>query len=331
MATKNPKNWNSTTPTAPSGHVNCEYQADTPDPDPNVVRNASSYLPKMTATTPGAVPTPPNDATKYLDGTGVFSHVPVVTSTVRGLVPDPPNDASKFLDGTGLFSTPGGGSGSSLAQGGRRMTRIFNHDGQALTAGSSHLGDYCQGLGNSAGNENSADSTHGVNDTRYSFGAADTYCGWYGSPGFYRNPRNIDSLFLAFVARTTDIRFWVGLASAGSSLSVSATPSGRYAMFRFSAIDGDSNFQACSSDGSSQTVVDTGIAADMAMHRFGIFFDDVTPGLKFYIDGTLVATITTNLPGAGGLVYVVFANWHTSDSFPSALVGCGGISVDIDM
>jgi hypothetical protein len=37
------------------------------------MRLQTSSFPTMTATTGGMVPTPPNDATKYLDGTGVFS------------------------------------------------------------------------------------------------------------------------------------------------------------------------------------------------------------------------------------------------------------------
>src|ERR1019366_2254443 len=51
----------------------------------------------------------PGDATKFLNGTGVFStppFPPAMTSTVGGLVPTPPNDATKFLNGTGVFSIP---------------------------------------------------------------------------------------------------------------------------------------------------------------------------------------------------------------------------------
>src|ERR1035437_1113532 len=51
----------------------------------------------------------PGDATKFLNGTGVFStppFPPAMTSTVGGLVPTPPNDATKFLNGAGAFSVP---------------------------------------------------------------------------------------------------------------------------------------------------------------------------------------------------------------------------------
>ena len=69
----NPLALNSVTPAAPAGTVNIGFQAVTPDPDPTVNRDTTAYVPAATATTPGAVPTPPNDATKYLDGTANWS------------------------------------------------------------------------------------------------------------------------------------------------------------------------------------------------------------------------------------------------------------------
>lgn len=37
-----------------------------------------------------------------------------VSTSAHGFVPKAPNDATKYLDGTGAFSTPAGGSGISL-------------------------------------------------------------------------------------------------------------------------------------------------------------------------------------------------------------------------
>lgn len=58
-------NLSDSTPAAPSGKVNVKWQQSGSD--------GSAYMPPMTSTVGGAVPTPPNDATKYLDGTGAFS------------------------------------------------------------------------------------------------------------------------------------------------------------------------------------------------------------------------------------------------------------------
>lgn len=57
MAAPNPKNWNATTPAAPSQAVNVHYQADTPDAtNPNTVRDASSYVNEASSTEAGVVP-----------------------------------------------------------------------------------------------------------------------------------------------------------------------------------------------------------------------------------------------------------------------------------
>jgi hypothetical protein len=74
----------------------------------------------------GLAPKAPNDATKYLDGTGAYSVPPGaapvtdatiaisdittnnVSTTTHGFAPKVPNDATKFLDGTGAYSTPTG-------------------------------------------------------------------------------------------------------------------------------------------------------------------------------------------------------------------------------
>jgi len=69
----NPKNYNDTSPAIPSGKAGVKWQAATPDVNPAVVRDVSAYVDPCTATAPGAVPTPPNDASQFLDGTGVFS------------------------------------------------------------------------------------------------------------------------------------------------------------------------------------------------------------------------------------------------------------------
>lgn len=69
----NPLNLNDTSPAAPAGKFNVKFQAAAPNADPSVVRDTSAYVPIMTNVAGGLVPTPPNDATKYLDGSGLFS------------------------------------------------------------------------------------------------------------------------------------------------------------------------------------------------------------------------------------------------------------------
>lgn len=123
------KNFNGSLPAPPAGKVNIQWQADPISADPTVVRNVSAYDPIATATAEGNVPTPPNDATKFLDGTAAFDSVrdsdlatsDITTNNVstakHGFAPKAPNDATKFLDGTGAYSTPAsGGSGSDISK-----------------------------------------------------------------------------------------------------------------------------------------------------------------------------------------------------------------------
>jgi hypothetical protein len=74
----------------------------------------------------------------------VNSDLPVMSSTVGGAVPTPPNDATKYLDGTGVFSVPpGGSSGISGATNNGAMYALSATTGTstgALTSGQLLIG-----------------------------------------------------------------------------------------------------------------------------------------------------------------------------------------------
>lgn len=93
----------------------------------------------------------------------------------------------------------------------------------------------------------------------------------------------------------TNSRFWVGLTSnSGTVQMASDNPAGNYAAFRGNA---GSNFQCITKDGTTQTVVDSGVAYTTALlYKFAINCDSVNNQVLFYINGALVATITTHLP-----------------------------------
>jgi hypothetical protein len=92
------------------------------------------------------------------------------------------------------------------------------------------------------------------------------------------------------------LRTWVGFASA--TLQAVDTPAGstlHAAAFKYRSVD-SANWRAYTSDGSTDTITDTGVVVtDVTRIKFGIVMD--SSQVLFYIDGVLVATHTTNLPG----------------------------------
>ncbi len=78
----------------------------------------------VSTTKHGYAPKAPNDATKFLDGTGAWDTVKDsdlstsdittndVSTSKHGFAPKLPNDATKYLDGTGAYTVPTGGSAS---------------------------------------------------------------------------------------------------------------------------------------------------------------------------------------------------------------------------
>jgi len=103
------------------------------------------------------------------------------------------------------------------------------------------------------------------------------------------------------IVGTTDSRYWIGVSDATSSTAAtimnSDTPSANVVAFRF-ATDADTTIKAvCQTGSSSQTVVDTGVAPSTSTPQlFEIVPTSGGASVTFYIDGTLVATITSNVP-----------------------------------
>jgi len=138
--------------------------------------------------------------------------------------------------------------------------------------------------------------------------------------------QNLEMFGCMYITATADGRFWFGLGSnavmSATGLGGSDSPnslSADFMGFRYSTVAGDSNWQCVVSNGFSgggsagDTIVDSGIAADTKSHRFAFVVNDSVPNVKFYIDSTLVATVTTHVPGTGnGLGYLAGAAYHSS-------------------
>jgi hypothetical protein len=103
------------------------------------------------------------------------------------------------------------------------------------------------------------------------------------------------------ISGTTASRYWIGCTDMAMSSVPTGfftnTPAANFIGFRWSA-GTDSNYVAvCQTDATHQTVVDTGVAVVAnAIHLFEMVPQSGGTTIKFYIDGTLVATINTNVP-----------------------------------
>lgn len=110
-------------------------------------------------------------------------------------------------------------------------------------------------------------------------------------------------------SNTTNARYWVGFSSKSSPLSASTLISNfptaiSMCAFRYSS-GTDTNWQAITSNGSSQTIVNTSVAPDSTNSQlFDITWDGTT--VRFYINRVLVASSTTNLPSTSVVMpYIV--------------------------
>lgn len=119
-----------------------------------------------------------------------------------------------------------------------------------------------------------------------------------------RTGRNIYFSALVKLQETAATRVWIGLFFSSIATVLGADTLGDFAGFRYSTVPGDTNFKCCTGL-VSQTTTDSGVAADTNIHLFEIVFDDVSANVKFYIDGVLVATNTTNLPSGDNLQVVI--------------------------
>lgn len=99
-------------------------------------------------------------------------------------------------------------------------------------------------------------------------------------------------------ADVSSIRMWLGWFSGDPRGA--DDPAGLHFMgFRFSTDAADAGWVAATKDGTTIKTTATGVAVTAdTKYRFKIVADSVGSSVKFYIDGNLVATHTTNLPGS---------------------------------
>jgi hypothetical protein len=171
--------------------------------------------------------------------------------------------------------------------------------GQTFTSsGNFSIGDYLQESANSQ-SASLGSSTLPASNTLTTAASSGQVAGFFGN-AIYWLGRNIRfEIYCAQSSISGSGRFWVGV-NASSPLATDTPTTIKLACFRASETASDTDFQCVTSSGSAETITSSGVAINTAFHKFEIVFNDTTPNVTFYIDGNLVATNSTNLPGSSG-------------------------------
>lgn len=183
-----------------------------------------------------------------------------------------------------------------------KVTRTLIANGTNVTSIGS--GNTVSGTGSSIAA--AATSTAGA---RYASAATtNSDAGWNGNGNYTHsglNPRMVTTFSLASYALGVQ-RAMVGLTTNTTSSMTDDPGAVSVALFRYSTSASDTNWQCISNDGvTGSTITDSGVAASAAWVTLAV--ETSASNVKFYINGTLVATHTTNLPATAvvGLTHSV--------------------------
>jgi hypothetical protein len=221
---------------------------------------------------------------------------------------------SLVYNGTAWAPAAGGGGGGGIAQAGQRQAWYMVDNVLFPDLGINAMGDQIVRTGTIWSTCTAGTATNAKAMERREASTPDSLAGMYGELQWFVGSA-LQEITSCYLTQTTDCRMWVGFTTSTGAVTMggSDTPTGQYACFRFSSVAGDTTYQCVTSDGSSHTVVNSGVTGDTNTHRFGISFNDTTPSVSFYIDGSLVATITTHLPSSGtAMALLVGVAYHTS-------------------
>jgi len=316
-------NLNSTTPAAPSGKQNIIFQADAAYTDPITglpLRDGTGY---------------PQPATSSLEGTimlagdiGGTADVPKVVG-IQGVgvsAASPTNgQVLQYNSGSGLY-VPASVSGAGGASGPTPEARRWAYAGIASAAPSgigTVVGDAQFTFASAGGSVSGASSPFASPSfpapvVAYSTGTANpSFAGLNGFP-IWGTGQNLLFVCKVAISRLTNVRMRHGLGDVGSGstwIGSDTLPSNNYVAFRFSTNASDTTFHCEAGNGSAVTVVDSGITVVAnTLYTLQVKINDSVPNAVFSINGSVVATITTDLPSAS----VPLRFWNGIDSLTTS-------------
>jgi hypothetical protein len=129
-------------------------------------------------------------------------------------------------------------------------------------------------------------------------------CGWTTgqSPGFPQSRTVIFDTVVQF-QQTTAQRIYCGLFDTNATDTLNNNVL-EYAGFRYSTDAGDTNWMCVTSDNVSTDAQSSGVAFATSLFRLRIIASSASA--KFYINGSLVKTLTTNLPTPTSGLFSIF-------------------------
>jgi hypothetical protein len=175
----------------------------------------------------------------------------------------------------------------------------------AGSAGPTAIQDTGAGIAGAQGAVTAVPSARQAAAYQYQSTAAATPAGYQSATNNTFNPWWFDganiSLFVdCYIGQTVTERVWIGMfdntLSTATIFGSDTFHANQYVAFRYSTVAGDTAWQCVSCDGTTQNVVSSGVSVNTQSHRFVIVCNDSVPNVQYYIDGVLVATITTNTP-----------------------------------
>ena len=122
-----------------------------------------------------------------------------------------------------------------------------------------------------------------------------------GNTNYDTDNRIVYQSYVAIGTLTT-VRVWLGVSNqTAATMSGNANPAGNYAAFRFDTGAGDANFKCITKDGTTQNIIDSGVAP-VAATGDELEIIQTSTEVTFRIDGVRVCQSTSNLPTANRLL-----------------------------
>ncbi len=315
-------NLNNTTPAAPEGYTNVLWLADNQNPrnvSASILTPAVANLADATVSSPAAGQMLTYSGTTWVNGTG-----PLTTAGDVLYMNATPAVARLPIGATGQVLTVASGvpswqtlslptAGVITPATGVWFQAMFHSQTFAAATPTGNLPAGCveislpSGSGPIGSVAPTSTSAQGYSNTGSATAGSST--GFYEGAGVLSNMKF--GTFKKFITRitwdsTTNIRWWIALNDQGSSGPTALRadkPAANVVGLRFSPTSaGDTTVQAyVGTDATHQTIVGTGITPDTNKHTYEIDWSGVN--YTFYIDGSLVATISTNVPAASTTLY----------------------------